>query len=211
MQIKTQSNRSVSVKRHARHVIQRHLSNGRVADVLLFVLGATQDAWMTSTLQLTALLESSTSARVYLRASGGLFKLVRALVEASPAGEPATEDSIQPLKTRGMPLNNTKHLNQVHFPRTHYVQISCASQSPILLADEVPHAALEPSPLRQEKQDARRSSTRRFSLHLSSVAAALAGGERLAQQEALHAGTLDACAKALPCSSEQQKVEDASG
>lgn len=147
-------------------------------------------------LRLTRLLESSSTARVYLRASGGLARLAAA---AAVATAPTT-DSTKVLSSDSTGVPKAKGSK-------YEILAEQKGSAPIIGVGSASDAeSSEATTGCVDGINGSRSAghggvggagCRRFGALLSAVAAAMCGGERLAQQEVWRSGLLDRCGRAL--------------
>ena len=172
-------------------------------------------------LHLATVLEASCSARVYFRASGGLARLAGAtraasLVTTAGVAEHGSGHCADPLienvsiKTPSTPATAAAAAELTTFPGSS--EASGGGNSEVVRSKK--EGAGDVS--LRERTEKRglgtgdvEALTRRLELLLRALAAALLGGERLAQQDVLKSGLLDGpCAKALLMISDQDAKKD---
>lgn len=141
-------------------------------------------------LRLTALLETSYTARIYLRASGGLTRLAVAAVASATPQSPLADANT------GKVANQTATSAPPNEPVSLAAGVNRSLMAHNLSADDPSGQTVDG--VKSMCQDGKgRVGGRRFGMLLSAVAAALEGGERRAQQDVHRSGLLDGCALAL--------------
>lgn len=146
-----------------------------------------------SLLRLTVLMENSPIARIYLRASGGLARLASAAADAAVnVLDPGDIDKTRSDKLGDAPAHGVAPID------------ACVTHAPSLKVKHSSSAELfsdrKYRGVYGERDDRGFCSTagdRRLELMMFAIAAALEGGERLAQQEVWRSGLLERCGQVL--------------
>lgn len=151
-------------------------------------------------IRLTALLETSSTARVYLRASGGLARLTAAAVAAAApsTNSPPKTPSTAKFQTVNHSANDSGPHSAVDEPSRNAKHAAIPTDQSFSIGGGNDGTNIESSDDQVENSvGGVGRNWRRFGFLLSAVAAALEGGERLAQQEVWRSGLLERCAWVL--------------
>lgn len=162
-------------------------------------------------LRLAALLEASSTARIYLRASGGLANLATAAAALTKAAMGSSAGTQKIRECNEINTSNTSMKNRVSVATSEAASVSnpAPSESSKELSSHGSAGSDEIDGTGVEKQNApSREGIGRLGGLLSAVAAAMTGGERLAQQDVLRSGLLDGCGLVLQAAGNYRNALD---